>query len=79
MTQVLPKKAVREYVWTLLGSFLWGKNLNEKFHIWTGCHAKDSKVIMYDGTIKMVQDIIGLININQQIKEVERNKIKPNK
>ena len=37
MTQVLPKKAVREYVWTLLGSFLWGKNLNEKFHIWTGC------------------------------------------
>ena len=37
MKQVLPKKAVREYVWTLLGSFLWGKNLNEKFHIWTGC------------------------------------------
>ena len=58
MTQVLPKKAVREYVWTLLGSFLWGKNLNEKFHIWTGCHAKDSKVLMYDGTIKMVQDVL---------------------
>ena len=37
MSQVLPKKSVREYVWTLLGSFIWGKNLNEKFHIWTGC------------------------------------------
>ena len=37
MKQVLPKKSVREYVWTLLGSFIWGKNKNEKFHIWTGC------------------------------------------
>ena len=37
MKQVLPKKAVREYVWVLLGSFIWGKNINEKFHIWTGC------------------------------------------
>ena len=37
MSQVLPKKAVREYVFTLLGSFLSGKNINEKFHIWTGC------------------------------------------
>lgn len=37
MSQVLPKKNVREYVLTLLGSFIWGRTLNEKFHIWTGC------------------------------------------
>ena len=37
VSEVLPKKAVREYVLTLLGSFLTGRNLNEKFHIWTGC------------------------------------------
>ena len=37
LSQVLPKKTVREYVLTLLGSFLTGKTSNEKFHIWTGC------------------------------------------
>ena len=37
MKQILPKKAVREYVYTLFGSFLSGRNINEKFHIWTGC------------------------------------------
>ena len=35
--QVLPKKDVREYVLTLLSSFLDGKITLEKFHIWTGC------------------------------------------
>ena len=50
MTQVLPKKAVREYVWTLLGSFLWGKNINEKFHIWTGCggNGKSKLIELYE-------------------------------
>ena len=37
MSQVLPKKNVREYILTLLGSFIWGRTFNEKFHIWTGC------------------------------------------
>ena len=37
LSQVLPKDKVREYVLTLLGSFLTGKTTNEKFHIWTGC------------------------------------------
>lgn len=34
--QVLPKPHIREYVLTLLSSFLSGKTHNEKFHIWTG-------------------------------------------
>ena len=37
LEQVLPKKPVREYVITLLSSFLSGKTGHEKFHIWTGC------------------------------------------
>jgi P4 family phage/plasmid primase-like protien len=57
LSQVLPKKNVRTYVLTLLGSFLTGKTTNEKFHIWTGCHSKNTKILMYDGTIKYVQDI----------------------
>jgi P4 family phage/plasmid primase-like protien len=34
--QVLPNKDVREYMLTLLASFLDGKISQEKFHIWTG-------------------------------------------
>ncbi len=37
LSQVLPKKNIREYVLKLLGSFLSGKTNSEKFHIWTGC------------------------------------------
>ena len=36
LEQILPKKQVREYVVTLLSSFLSGKTGHEKFHIWTG-------------------------------------------
>ena len=34
--QILPDFEVREYVLTILGSFLYGANKNERFHIWTG-------------------------------------------
>ena len=34
--QILPVLEVREYVLTILGSFLNGENPNERFHIWTG-------------------------------------------
>ena len=34
--QVLPNKEVREYMLTLISSFLDGKISQEKFHIWTG-------------------------------------------
>lgn len=36
INQVLPDEDVREYVLTLLASFMVGGNSNEKFHIWTG-------------------------------------------
>ena len=32
----MPDYDVREYVLTLLGSFLHGSNKNERFNIWTG-------------------------------------------
>ena len=44
--QVLPKERVRNYVLTLLASFLNGSTGNEKFHIWTGSGGNGkSKVI----------------------------------
>jgi len=36
MSQVFPDEEVRDYVFTLLSSFIEGRNPNEKFHIWTG-------------------------------------------
>lgn len=57
MSKVFPKPDIREYTWTLFASFLQGKNPDEKFHVFTGCHAKDSMIMMHDGTCKKVQDI----------------------
>jgi len=36
IAQVIPNKEVRDYVLTLLGSFIDGNTGNEKFHIWVG-------------------------------------------
>ena len=36
ISEVLPKKAVREYVLKLMSTFLHGAVTQEKFHIWTG-------------------------------------------
>ena len=51
---------VREYFLLFLASCLQGHNAEEKFRIWTGsgCHALDTDILMYDGSIKKVQDII---------------------
>ena len=57
MAQVFPIARVREYVYTLLSSFLLGKNPHEKFHIWVGCHQKNTPIMMSDGLRKNVQDI----------------------
>lgn len=59
MRKVLVNDNVREYVLTLFASILDGTNRDEKFHIWTGsgCHAYDTKILMYDGKYKNVQDI----------------------
>jgi len=58
MSKVFPKEDVKEYTYTLLASFLQGKNPDEKFHVLTGCHAIDSMIMMFDGTKKKVQDIV---------------------
>jgi len=55
--QVLPKPHIREYVLTLMSSFLSGKTHNEKFHIWSGCHAKGTGIMKHDGHIEKVENI----------------------
>jgi P4 family phage/plasmid primase-like protien len=51
---------IREYFLLFLASCLQGHNAEEKFRIWTGsgCHALDTDILMHDGSIKKVQDII---------------------
>ena len=51
---------IRNYFLTYLSSCLQGHNAEEKFRFWTGigCHAIDTPIMMSDGTIKKVQDII---------------------
>ena len=58
--QVIRVEAVREYVMGLFASFLHGSIREERFHVWTGsgCFAKDTPVLMYDGTTKMIQDVV---------------------
>ena len=58
LSQVLPIKRVREYILKVMGSILSGKTGQEKFHIWTGCHAKDTPILMFNGCKKKVQDIL---------------------
>jgi phage/plasmid-associated DNA primase len=56
---------MREYILTLLSSYLDGHTKQQKFIIWTGsgCHAKGTKILMYDGTVKNVEDI----KVNEQL------------
>lgn len=50
---------IRHYFLKVLASCLQGHNAEEKFRIWTGtgCHAKNSLIMMYDGSFKYVQNI----------------------
>lgn len=59
LSQVLPIERVREYVLRLLASFLHGDIREERFHVWTGsgCFAKDTPVLMYDGLVKKIQHV----------------------
>jgi len=56
---IFTDEEVREYFMLFLASCLQGHNAEEKFRIWTGvgCHAYNTKIIMYDGNLKNVQDI----------------------
>lgn len=51
---------VRSYFLTYMASCLQGHNAEEKFRIWTGigCHAFNTEITMFDGTLKKVQNII---------------------
>lgn len=57
--RVFPKPHMKEYFLLLLSSFLNGAIKEEKFHIFTGggCFAKDTKIMMFDGSDKNVQDV----------------------
>ncbi len=57
---IFPNVEKREYFMTFLASCLQGLNEEERFRIWTGtgCHAKDTRIMMSNGNWKMVQDII---------------------
>jgi len=50
---------VRNYVKDILTSVLDGGIRQERFYVFTGngCHAKDTPIMMADGSIRMVQDI----------------------
>lgn len=54
ISSVLPEEEVREYVLTLLASFLDGSNRDEKFHIWTGTGSNGKSKI-----IELLQQTIG--------------------
>jgi len=60
MEQIHPDPSMREYVLCLLASCLSGHILDQKFHIWTGsgCHNAGTKIMMYNKTNKLVENIM---------------------
>lgn len=60
LAQVLTNAEIREYVMKLFASFLHGAVKEQKFHIWTGsgCHARNTQIIMANGGTKYVQDVV---------------------
>ena len=54
---IQPEKDMRDYLMAYCASFLEGSNKDQKFMIWTGCHAIDQGIMMADGKIKKVQNI----------------------
>lgn len=59
LSQVFAKPDIRRYMKDILAMCLDGGIRQEKFYVCTGsgCHALDTTIMMYDGTIKKVQDI----------------------
>jgi P4 family phage/plasmid primase-like protien len=57
---VFYEEEIRDYFLSYLASCLQGHNAEEKFRVWNGrgCHAYDTDIMMSDGTIKKVQDIV---------------------
>jgi P4 family phage/plasmid primase-like protien len=59
LAQVFTNANVRNYMKNMFSCIIDGSIRQEKFYIFTGsgCHAKDTEIMMYDGTKKLVQDI----------------------
>lgn len=57
LESIQPDKDMRYYLGAYIASFLEGSNKDQKFMIWTGCHAIDQGIMMANATIKKVQDI----------------------
>ena len=59
LSQVFVNENVRKYMKDIMACMIDGGIRQEKFYIYTGngCHAKNTEIIMYDGTKKLVQDI----------------------
>jgi len=57
--QVQRDEEMRNYILTLISSYLDGYARDQKFVLWTGtgCHARDEKIRMYDGSVRKVQNI----------------------
>lgn len=59
LAQVFVNENVRKYMKDIMACMIDGGIRQEKFYIYTGsgCHAKDTEILMFDGTKKLVQDI----------------------
>ena len=59
LAQVFTNDNVRGYMKSMLACIIDGSIRQEKFYIFTGsgCHAKDTEILMIDGSKKLVQDI----------------------
>lgn len=59
-SKVFTNEAVRKNVITNIAVSLHGSTKHERFNLWTGngCFAKDTEILMFDGSIKKIQDII---------------------
>lgn len=60
MASVFTNDQVRRYMKDVMACAIDGGIRQEKFYILTGsgCHAKDTEIMMADGSIKLVQDIV---------------------
>jgi len=58
-SQIQTSPEMKEYILRLIASYLVGENKEQQFIFLTGsgCHAKNTKILMADGTTKLVQNI----------------------
>src|SRR5210317_60953 len=80
LSQVFTNPEIRQYALNIFTSIIDGGIRHEKFYIFTGsgCHAIDTPIMMFDGSIKKVQEIaigdklMGDDNTSRTVKELFR-------